>query len=309
MESAPLRRPQQRGRLARDLDEPVGVDLEPRERAHQPPGVRVLRAVEEVVHVRLLDDLGRVHDDDVVRGLRNDSQVVRDHDDRAPELFLEALHQVQDLRLSRHVERCRRLVRDQEVRVVDQRHRDHHALAHPARELVRIVVDPPLRLGDPDGLEQLEGARSRDPRGHVAMQLHRFDELLPDRVHGVQRRHRILEDHRHLVAANPAQLARLRGQQVLALPQGLAARDRVLSRVQAHDRQAGHALAAARLAHDAEGLSLLDRERDAVDRLEDAVLSAEGRTKVLYFEKCHGWSLSLVGFSGRPRRTRGPRSG
>ena len=27
---------------------------------------------------------------------------------------------------------------------VDQRHRDHHALAHAARELVRVVVDPPL---------------------------------------------------------------------------------------------------------------------------------------------------------------------
>ena len=53
------------------------------------------------------------------------------------------------------------------------------------------------------------------------------------------------------------------------------ARDRVPLRVQAHDRQAGDALAAAGLADDAERLALLDREADAVDRLDDAVVGAE----------------------------------
>ena len=42
-----------------------------------------------------------------------------------------------------------------------ERHRDHHALAHAARELVRVVVDPALGARDADLLEQLErpGAR------------------------------------------------------------------------------------------------------------------------------------------------------
>ncbi len=56
-----------------------------------------------------------------------------------------SLDEAEDLRLRRHVERGGRLVGDQERRVVDERHRDHHALAHAARELVRVVVDPALR--------------------------------------------------------------------------------------------------------------------------------------------------------------------
>ena len=53
---------------------------------------------------------------------------------------LQLLDQLEDLRLHRHVERGRRLVGDQQLRVADQRHRDHRALAHTAGELVRVVV-------------------------------------------------------------------------------------------------------------------------------------------------------------------------
>jgi hypothetical protein len=277
MEAAAARRPEQRRRLARDLDEPLEVCVEPGERAHQAPRVRVLRSVEQVMHLRVLDNLGRIHDDHVVGCLGDDSEIVRDHDDRAPEVILEALHQVEDLRLRRHVERRRRLVRDQEVGIVDQCHGDHHALAHAARELVRIVVDPRLRLRDPDCLQELERAGLRDPHGHVTVQLDGLDQLLPDRVHGVQRRHRVLEDHRHLVAADLAQLAGLGPDQVLALPQRLAARHRGPPGVQPHDGETGDALPGAGLADDAERLSFLHGERDTVDCLDDAVLSLEGR--------------------------------
>ena len=41
------------------------------------------------------------------------------------------------------------LVGDQEVRVAGQRHGDHHALAHAAGELVRVVVDAALGIGNP----------------------------------------------------------------------------------------------------------------------------------------------------------------
>ena len=48
--------------------------------------------------------------------------------------------QLDDLRLERDVERARRLVGDQQRRLEQQRHRDHDALPHAARELVRVVV-------------------------------------------------------------------------------------------------------------------------------------------------------------------------
>jgi hypothetical protein len=75
---------------------------------------------------------------------------VGDHHDRGVQLVLQAVHEVEDLRLHRHVERRGRLVGDEQLGVVAQRHRDHHALAHAARELVRVGVGAPARLRDPD---------------------------------------------------------------------------------------------------------------------------------------------------------------
>ena len=46
------------------------------------------------------------------------------------------------------------------------RDRDHHALPLPARQLVRIGVQPGLRVGQPDRLEQLERTGPRLPAGH-----------------------------------------------------------------------------------------------------------------------------------------------
>ena len=54
--------------------------------------------------------------------------------------------QRQDLRLDGDVERGGRLVGDQQVRLVGERHGDHHALALAARQLVRIGVEPLLGL-------------------------------------------------------------------------------------------------------------------------------------------------------------------
>ena len=67
-----------------------------------------------------------------------------------PNSLRRSLDQLQDLGLDGHVERGRRLVGDQQVGVARERHRDHHALAHAARELVRVVVHaPPPALGMP----------------------------------------------------------------------------------------------------------------------------------------------------------------
>ena len=53
--------------------------------------------------------------------------------------------QVEDPGLDRHVERGRRLVGDQHLRVARERHRDHHALPHAAGELVRVLVERAAR--------------------------------------------------------------------------------------------------------------------------------------------------------------------
>ena len=71
---------------------------------------------------------------------RTTRQVVRDEDDRQPELVLELREQVDDLRLDRDVERGDRLVGDDQLRLQRDRARDADALALAAGELVREAV-------------------------------------------------------------------------------------------------------------------------------------------------------------------------
>jgi hypothetical protein len=47
------------------------------------------------------------------------------------------------------------------TRVAGQRHRDHDALAHAARELVRVLVDALLGRGDADQPQHLDRADAR----------------------------------------------------------------------------------------------------------------------------------------------------
>ena len=68
-------------------------------------------------------------------------QIVRDQQQRHAALALQPQQQREHLRLHGDVERGRRLVGDQQARVAGDRHRDHHALRHAARQLVRIGVE------------------------------------------------------------------------------------------------------------------------------------------------------------------------
>ena len=105
----------------------------------------MLRALEHVLHNPRLDDLAVLHDADVVGEPAHDAEIVGDEQHRHAEARLQILQQCQDLRLHGDIERGGRLVRDQEVRLVGERHRDHDALALPARELMRIAREPAFR--------------------------------------------------------------------------------------------------------------------------------------------------------------------
>ena len=110
----------------------------------------MLRALEHVVHRPGLDDLAVLHHADPVGDLAHDAEIVGDEQHRHAEAGLQVLQQRQDLRLHGDVERGGRLVGDQQVRLVGERHRDHDALALPAGELVRIACEPAVRIGNAD---------------------------------------------------------------------------------------------------------------------------------------------------------------
>ena len=174
----PCGRVEQRRRQARDRRQA----LRPRpvhagDRAQQAPRVRVLRVVEDLVDRPLLDDAPRVHHEDAVGDVGHDAEVVRDEHDARVGPLAQLLHDLEDLRLDRHVQGGGRLVGDEHRRVARQRHRDHHALAHAAGELVRVAADALPRARDADALEQLDREVVRLLRAHVAVRLDLLDDL------------------------------------------------------------------------------------------------------------------------------------
>ena len=94
---------------------------------------------------RLLDDLTGVHHDHVIGAAGDDAEVVGDEDHRHEALALLVFEQVEHLRLHRDVERGGGLVGEEELRPGGERDRDAHALAHAARQLMRVLAHASLR--------------------------------------------------------------------------------------------------------------------------------------------------------------------
>ena len=265
-------------------------DLDIGDRAEQAFGVGVARALEQILGARLLDLSPGIHHHHPVGILGDHAHVVGDQDDRGAERLLQFAHQVEDLGLDRHVERGGRLVRDQQLGVARHRHRDHHALAHAARELVRIGVRAALRLGNMDAAQHLHCPVHRIAPRQSLVQRDRLADLAAHRQQRVERGHRLLEDHRDVVAADALHFAFAELQQIGAFKADCAADDpprRVGD--EAQDGQRGHALAAPGLPDDAQGLAAAHGIGDAVDRPHDAAGGEKMRLQICRSpERCAG---------------------
>ena len=129
-----------------------------------------------------------------------------------PVSSLKLLDQIEDLGLRGHVERRRRLVRDQQGRARDESHGDHGALAQAAGELERIGLEGSLGIGEADPREHFHGALVRLGLIHVGVDHQRFGNLVADGVERRQRGHRLLEDHGDAPAAKSVHDVALRRQ-------------------------------------------------------------------------------------------------
>ena len=204
--------------------------IEPGDRRQEPPRVRVMGPVVDVASVAGLDDLAGVHHLDVVAMLGHHAEVVRDDHDGGVELLLQPVEQVEDLRLDRHVEGRRGLVGDQQVRVERQRHRDHRPLTHAPGELVWVLVGAFVGTRDPDAAEHLDCLLVRLLLRDPLVDADRLGDLIAHLVVGMQRGHRVLEDHRDLLAPHVAHLVDREREQVLTLEDDLALDLRLVAR-------------------------------------------------------------------------------
>ncbi len=178
---------------------------------------------------------------------------MRDEEVGQVELVLEPLHQVDDLRLHRHVERRHRLVADDDLGVERETAGDADALTLTARELVRVTVDV---LGvEADHVQQfLDLAPPVALRSHLGVDVEGLTDDVATVYTGLSEVYG-LEDHLD-VAAHGLQSAPGQLGDVLALVEDLARG----GPLQVHQELGHGGLAAARLAHDAQRLALVQIE-------------------------------------------------
>ena len=118
----------------------------------------------------------------------DDAHVVRDDQHGGVELVAGETQQVEDFGLHGHVEGSGGLVGEDQPGVEHQRHRDDDALLLAAGELVGIVVDAGLGLGDADLLEDVDGLRPALLLVFHAVGTQALLDLPADGVHRVEHR-------------------------------------------------------------------------------------------------------------------------
>ena len=184
----------------------------------EPHGVGMGGIVEDVVHRSLLHNLSRIHDRNLVADFRHHPQIVGDEDDAHVGLFLQGLHQLQNLCLDGHVKGGGGLVGNQQLGMANQTHGNHHPLAHSARKLVGILPHPLLHVVYAHHLEHFHGTLCSLLLGNrLVVGPQCLNQLVPDGIHGIQAGHGILENHGHLLAPEGGQLLGGQGQHILSL--------------------------------------------------------------------------------------------
>ena len=181
--------------------------------------------VKDRVATLLLHHLAGIHHRHAIAELRDHAKVMRDQHDGGAESLTQIAEQFKDLRLNRHVECSGWLIGNEQFWFAGERHSNHHALRHPARDLMRVGVGASTWVWNPNQLEQLNAAHARRLLIKPLVNAEHFTNLIGELLYGVERRVRLLEDHRDSVSANLLHLGLTCGEQILAVKADAAARD------------------------------------------------------------------------------------
>ena len=220
---------------------------------------------------------------DAIRHVGDHGKVVRDQQEPHAVLRHEAPEQFEDLLLQHDVERCGRLVGDQQLRLECAGDGDDDALALAAGKLVRIARQRKFRRRQADAIEHAAGALLRVGAVGPGVPAYALGHLLADGLDRVERRHRFLEDHADIVAAQRAHPVFGRGQDVDPV-EGHAARGSRGLRQELHDGKRRHRLARTGFADQRDRLPGRDRQLHAP---EDG-LAADVQPQAFDFEEACG---------------------
>jgi len=263
-----------------------GVGRARRGRAKELAGVGMLRVGEKRGGGAGFHDLAILHHTDPVSNALHDPEVVGDEEKPHPLVPLEICQQFKDLGLDGDIERGRGFVRDQDIRLVRQRHGDHHPLALAAGQLVRIRAKAAFGVADADAVHKVDDTFPHLCPAHALMQFDRFAQLLFQRVQRVERGHRFLEDERDVVAAHLSQVLIAGTDHFLAVIGDAAGDARAVSKKR-HGRQSRDRFARAAFPDNGNRLAAIHGEGDALDRLFLDPVLPEGDAQVVDLQKAH----------------------
>src|SRR5262245_20348743 len=254
--------------------------------------VGVGRLLEQSLNVGFLNLLARIHHDHPVGVLGHHPHVVCDEHDRHAVSLLQFAHELEDLRLNGHVESRRGLVGDEHLRIARERHSDHDALAHAARQLVGIALSALLGFWNGNTAQHLDRFHHGPALGQTLVQSDRLADLMADRVQGIERGHRLLEYHRDLIAANLLHLLLTEIDEIAPLQADGPADDPTGGiGHEAQDGQRRYALAAAGFAYHTERFAAAHAIGYPVDSLNDAGGRKEIGLQTLDLEQRRAHSL------------------
>src|SRR4029078_10384228 len=91
------------------------------------------------------------------------------------------------------------------------------ALSHATGELVRVLFGSLVRRGNAGEREGLDGEVPRLPPAEPGVDARHLRHLIADGEDGIERRHRLLKNHRYAIAADAAHLVRIDSGQSFSL--------------------------------------------------------------------------------------------
>src|SRR3990170_3241864 len=267
--------------------------------ANRQPG----RGAEDLCERAKLGQFPSIHHTHRVAQLGHDGHVVRDIQQRQTEVGAKLLKEREDTVLDEHIQRGGRLVGDEQLRAQRHGHSDGRALAHPATELVRVVLQ--AARFEADAFEELGRPIARARRADGVVVADRFDELVPDAQHRVEGVHRALGDHGDPPPAHGAHLCGGQARQVTPVEEDPPALDGAVRWEDSQQCARYGGLPAARLANQTDALPGLDGQRESVHGTDRPRAQAVRDHEVLN-RKQHQISPRSRGFaySSTPRPTR-----
>ncbi len=154
------------------------VAAKPRDRIVEAAGIGVEGLAEHVAGGAGLDDLAGVHDDDAIRHLGDQEEIMADQEQAHGRFALDGSEPIEDLGLDGDIERRGRLIGHEQLGLGCERHGNHHALLHAAGQVVRIVAQAPFGRGDADSMEERDDFGVGVRLGSVEAE--GFADLAPD---------------------------------------------------------------------------------------------------------------------------------